>query len=263
MQTIFVSSVGQAQGNDYVVNLVHPIKRVKRVELLYAQVPNSLYNLTVDGGASSISISTQSPAHSETYTIVPGFYSGAQLATEITSTIYSNSGVTCTYLAAEGKFVFTRSTDLVSITFNTTGIRTILGMPSGSITPSSSTRYGGLYVKSTVMANLTAADNIFLDIMELRNVVTEGARSPTQSQQLDGVTVPGVSARTFAIIPLDVPPGSTKTFKTASDYSFVVEFQYPVMTIDRLTVKWTDMFGATVNFNGMNNNSFMLKFYTI
>ena len=59
---------------------------------------------------------------------------------------------------------------------------------------------------------------------------------------------------------MDVPGGFIKNFKEGSDYRQYIEYDYPVVKLDRLTVRWVDKQGNLVNFNGYNNNAFTLRF---
>jgi hypothetical protein len=62
------------------------------------------------------------------------------------------------------------------------------------------------------------------------------------------------------MIPMDVPGGSIKNYKETSDYKQYVEYDYPIVKLDRLTVRWVDKNGQLLNFNGFDNNAFTLRF---
>ena len=99
-----------------------------------------------------------------------------------------------------------------------------------------------------------------MDIEELRTPLNEEAVG------LDGGTLGTFSGqvmtRSFGLIPLDVPSGSIKNFKKYSDYDLCVNYPYPIEKLDRLTVKWVDVNGQLVNFNGLEDNSFILRLHT-
>ena len=60
---------------------------------------------------------------------------------------------------------------------------------------------------------------------------------------------------------MDVMSGSIKTFKENNDYSFSIDYPEQVTKLSKLTVNWRDINGNLVNFNGANNNSFVLKLF--
>ena len=281
---IFVSSENRDQtkypsGNNYVLHFTSPIKNVKRVELLHATVPNTIY--TLSSGTNVISVSNTSATQGEDLvqiSIPPGFYSGTGLASEITNAISNISGITTTYLTNEGKFLFTRSSnDPFSIQVNSSELRTMLGVDSGVIDSSNvTTDYQSLeidlysdnlryrdkdFIKSTRVGNLHPSEGIFLDIEELRTNLNEDAL-PQVSNEVGFFTGQNIR-RTFGLIPLDVNGGDIKRFKKSSDYDFAIDYPYPIQSIDRLTVSWMGKNGTPVDFQGYNDNSFLLRFHTI
>jgi hypothetical protein len=60
-------------------------------------------------------------------------------------------------------------------------------------------------------------------------------------------------------VTLDVISGSVKTFKENGDYSLSVQYPHVVELLSRLTIRWVDINGNPVIFNGAENNSFMLR----
>jgi len=70
------------------------------------------------------------------------------------------------------------------------------------------------------------------------------------------------SAASFAMIAMDVPSGSIKTFKENTDY--IVSNYYPsrIDKLSRLTIRWLDINGLPVAFNGLENNSFTLRIHS-
>ena len=62
---------------------------------------------------------------------------------------------------------------------------------------------------------------------------------------------------------MDVTGGAVKRFKKFSDYDMSIEYTNPIRKLERLTVKWVDKNGQLLNFNGLNDNSFILRFHTL
>jgi hypothetical protein len=54
-----------------------------------------------------------------------------------------------------------------------------------------------------------------------------------------------------------------KRFKKSSDYDIVVDFPYPIQSLDRITINWVDIYGQLINFNGLNANACLLRFHVI
>lgn len=70
------------------------------------------------------------------------------------------------------------------------------------------------------------------------------------------------AATTFAMIHMDVPSGTIKTFKENSDYTVSNYYPSRVDKLSRLTVRWLDINGLPVAFNGLENNSFTLRIHS-
>ena len=70
------------------------------------------------------------------------------------------------------------------------------------------------------------------------------------------------SATSFAMIHMDVPSGNIKTFKEKTDY--VISNFYPsrVDKLSRLTIRWLDINGLPIAFNGLENNCFTLRIHS-
>ena len=265
VRQLFVSSENRdttlyPSGNSYTLHITEPIKDIARVELLYASVPNTLYNLS-NVSSNVIDISgTQ-------FNIPPGFYGASALATELTYSINTDTGITVQYLPAEGKFLFTK-TGSFTVTVLSPELATMLGMDSATAASNTvpyynNTRYQGKYwVKSARVANLAPNEGIFLDIHELRTMYNEDALSLDRNGTFITYSGQNVS-RTFGMIPMDVTAGAIKHFKKATDYDFAVDYTNPIRKLDRLQIQWVDRRGRPVNFNGLEDNSFMLRFYTL
>jgi hypothetical protein len=106
-------------------------------------------------------------------------------------------------------------------------------------------------------------DYIWLDIKEFRTPFTSDAHKLILNPQGVYTTTSNTSARSFAIIPMDVPSGSIKAFKEASDYPIHVSFPSRLDSLDRLTISWIDRSGKPLNFHGLDVNSFTLRIHTV
>ena len=62
---------------------------------------------------------------------------------------------------------------------------------------------------------------------------------------------------------MDVSSGSIKRFKKSSDFDSEVVFPYTIKKLDKITVNWVNINGQLINFNGLNDNSFLLRFHVI
>lgn len=278
-KNIFVSSENRdtelyPHGNNYTLVITHPVHQIKRVELLHASVPNTIYNIS--DGTNVIGMSNTASTGDltrTTFSIPSGFYSGPGLAQELTFAMNSTTDVTVTYLTNEGKFLFARTGNDFSLETLTQEMSRALGFsnatPINSTSVSSETdteislyannsRYAGKeFVKSSSIANLNPHEGIFLDIDELRTNNNEDA------VKWSGNTYIGKNiSRTFGLIPMDVNGGEIKRYKKTSDYDFAIDYPYPIQSLSKLTVRWVDKNGDTVNFNGFDDNSFLLRFHT-
>ena len=278
VRQVFVSSENRDQnkyphGNAYTLHLTHPIKDIHKVELLYAAVPNVIYNLK--DGSNVITISTDTGSNTYTFSLTPGFYNSSTLATELTQTIGKRTSVSVRYISPIGKFLFVRATGDFQITVNSPALRSMLGINvqvgiSSTFTHTTTNdgpvplyngheRYSGYhYIQSNIIVDLAPKEGIFLDIHELRTIFNEDALAIT------GNTYTGHNiSRTFGMIPIDVVAGGIKHFKKASDYDFYVDYVNPIRSLDRLTIEWVDRRAKRVEFNGLEDNSFMLRFHTL
>jgi hypothetical protein len=249
-------------GNSYTLFLQTPVHNIERVELVSAKVPNTIYNLT--SGSNVLQFSGTSNV-----SFNPGFYSTCSIVDTFNNSAQV-SNVLMTYLDAEGKFIFTGNVS--SLTTRTQEIADILGLPLGTTTssPIASNRvYQGLfptanaYVVSNNIVSLEMNDYIWLDIEEFRTPLTTDARKLVLNPQGVYTTTSNTSARSFAIIPLDVPSGGIKAFKEETDYKVSVEFPSRLDSLDRLTIKWLDRNGVPLNFRGLDINSFTLRVVTV
>ena len=289
IKNVFVTSENRdttlyPNGNTYTLYLTNPIKNIKKVELLYASVPNTLFNLTSNANFISFSntITQQTTIDKLTsFSIAQGFYGASGLATEITNAVGNTAAITTTYLNNEGKFLFTRATGTgpFSMAINTAEAAGLLGFQTsvvGSVINSSNvafqtsttvpiysdnTSYRGLeFIKSAKIADLNVAEGVFLDVEELQTICNENADKLTGNLDTTSGQTP---SRSLGIIPLDVVSGSVKKFKKATDYDLAVSYVYPIQKINKLTVRWLDKSGKVVSFGGSDDNSFLLRFHVI
>jgi hypothetical protein len=65
------------------------------------------------------------------------------------------------------------------------------------------------------------------------------------------------------MIHMDVPSGYVKTFKEKSDYTISTKYPTRVDKLSRLTIRWLDINGLPVAFNGLENNSFTLRIHSL
>ena len=282
IKQVFVSSENRDKdrypyGNSYTLHITEPIKDIHHVELLYASVPNTIYNLP--DGTDVIQFSNLVSEIGDpltTFSIPPGFYNVLELENQLNDTISNITGITVSYQPAEGKYLFKRpisdgnfgmkvtSNDLATMLgfdYNIRENSTNVAVSSGLTIPlySDNIRYVDQeWIKSKRIIDLKSNEEIFLDIEELRTPYTEDAKSIT------GNTYSGQNiTRTFGLIPMDADVGDIKNFKKSTDYDFSVEYTNPIRRLDRLTVNWVNRFGQRVSFNGAENNSFMLRFHTL
>lgn len=271
-------------GNSYTLHLTTPIKHVKRVELLHASIPNTLFNLT--DGTGVIGLSNAITPHTTqpllTYFSIPkGFYSAPAIANEISNAVSNNTNISMAYIVAEGKFMFSRDDDtpftLWSNTaelshllgFNSSNTQTLINSSNVAVSTgldiplySDNLQYVGKdFIKSDHVANLAPNEGVFLDILEFRSNSNEDAVA-LDGGQLGTYSGQNIS-RSFGLIPMDVSSGAIKRFDKNSDYDFAIDYPHPIDSLSRLTVRWVDKNGQLLDFNGQNDNSFLLRFYTV
>jgi hypothetical protein len=212
--------------NSYVLNLKNPIRGPVKVDLVSARVPNTLYNITVGSNVITYSNGTHE-------SIQPGFYTSQ-------TTISSNF----MYVPSQGKYQYTPSNQNVTATLNTDEISRVLGFPSG--VPITNNQY------SSNVADFSLNEYVFIDIEEFRNPFFNDAKS----LPYDGLNADNM----FAVIPMDVGPNEVKSFKEFSDYSISVNV--PPQNLSRLTIRWYDKNLNLINFQGYENNGFVLRVHT-
>jgi len=277
-KNIFVASENRdtglyPSGNSYSLTLTHHIKFIKRVELLHASVPNTIFNIT--NGTDVIDVS------GNTYSLPSGFYSATGIAAELTNTLQNNTDISVIFMSNEAKFVFYKASTISSggtafnITAGTNEFAKVMGLPppgttliatepaipSGASVPLGSGHLlydGKEFIKTPGVAQMHPHEGVFLDIEELRTNNNEDA-VPLTGNTYSGQNI----SRSFALIPLDVNSGEIKRFNKNTDYDFAIDYPYPIQSLSKLTVRWLDNKGKQVNFNGYEDNSFLLRFHTL
>ena len=253
-------------GNSYTMHLTNPIHDITRVELIQASVPNVIQNLP--DGTNVISLD------GSTFSLPNGFYSANGLAAEVQNAIEPVTNVSVTYLSNEGKYLFSRPTadpnGNFTLTLSST-LATLMGFTSTSAgtsapvandTPpttfalyANNDRYQTTtFLKSDQLVNLTADNYIYLDVAELNTSRMQ------QAQKIETNSFStSASQNNFGPIVLDVSSGAIKHFSETSDYIYAVDYYPPISQLSRVTVRWRKTNGTPINFQGLNENSFMLK----
>ena len=258
-------------GNSYTMHMMNPIRDVTRVELIQASVPNVIQNV-VDG-SNIIQVSNLETNSLHTFSIPNGFYSATGLGAEIQNAINPVSGIDVTYLSNEGRYVFLRSSaysafDLKPSStlanlmgFSDTSTRTAVEVQDLSNAAATFPLYANndryrenFFIKSDQLVNLTADNYVFLDVNELNN----GRMHQAQKIEANSFST-SASQNNFGPIVMDVSSGGIKHFSETNDYSYGVDFYPPISQLSRITVRWRKSDGSLINFQGLNENSFMLK----
>jgi hypothetical protein len=239
--------------------LTDQVKNVTRVDLISAKVPNTIWNLT--GSTNVLMFNTTS------MNLSPGFYSASGIQHEIQSRLPAGSNIT--WLSNEGKFFF-QSTSAFTLTVNDESLATMLGFQKSNVYTSDLVFNDPVYkqvlpisdffLKSKTIVEFSMNQFLFLDVQELRNPRMVEALALAR----DGSgTYSGKNARnTFAMVPMNVNSGCSKTFTENGDYIVSIDYPQPIEKLSRLTITWTDETGKIVNFNGHETNSFVLRFWT-
>lgn len=265
-RTIYVDSKNRdtgvwPSGSNYVLHLTDVVHNVSRVDLVAAKVPNTLYNL--NSGSNVLTFSNISGLSN--VSVSPGFYSAYGIQADLTSS--SNASVIYQYLPDEGKFLL-YSNVAFTVTVNSSELGRMMGLPTGlHVATAASTwpvyslnpvTYAGMYlIKSQTIVDLSVNEFIFLDIEELRTPTALDAKAMNQNGTYSGAS----ARRSFASIQMDVGSGCVKNFKECHDYRVSVFYPEPINSIDRLTIGWYDKDGHPLNFEGYDNNAFVLRFY--
>ena len=258
-------------GNSYTMHLTNPIHDITRVELVQASVPNVIQN--VPDGSDIIQVSNLENNSLHSFSIPNGFYSASGLGAEIQNAINPVTGIDVTYLSNEGKYAFLRSNTYSAFDlkpsallanlmgFSDTSTRTAVEVSDLSNVTATFPLYANndryrenFFIKSDQLVNLTADNYVYLDINELNNGRMH------QAQKIDANSFStSASQNNFGPIVLDVSSGGIKHFSETNDYIYGVDFYPPISQLSRVTVRWRKSDGIPINFQGLNENSFMLK----
>lgn len=231
-------------GNNYVLHLLNPIKNAIRVDLVSAKIPNSMYNLT--NGSNVLS--------SPMISLSNGFYSSQSLVYELNQRL-NTSIEKFEYISSEGKFIYLTNYSTGLLTVNSSEFAKMVGLDvkTYTVSPLDTSICGFSYgVKSQRVIDLSLNEFVFLDIEEFRTPFFDDAKSLPFS---------GINAgNMFAAIPMDVPSTSVKTFKENTDY--FMSMNIAPQNLSRLTIHWYDKNLQSLNFQGYENNGFILRVHT-
>ena len=258
-------------GNSYTMHLTNPIHDITRVELVQASVPNVIQN--VPDGSDIIQVSNLENNSLHSFSIPNGFYSASGLGTEIQNAINPVTGIDVTYLSNEGKYAFLRSNTYSAFDlkpsallanlmgFSDTSTRTAVEVSDLSNATATFPLYANndryrenFFIKSDQLVNLTADNYVYLDINELNN----GRMHQAQKIEANSFST-SASQNNFGPIVLDVSSGGIKHFSETNDYIYGVDFYPPISQLSRVTVRWRKTDVTPINFQGLNENSFILK----
>jgi len=258
-------------GNSYTMHMMNPIRDITRVELIQASVPNVIQNVVDGTDIIQVSNLVNNSLHS--FSIPNGFYSATGLGAEIQNAINPVSGIDVTYLSNEGRYAFLRSNAYSAFVlkpsallanlmgFNDTSTRTAVEVQDLSNATATFPLYANndryrenYFIKSDQLINLTADNYVYLDINELNN----GRMHQAQKIEANSFST-SASQNNFGPIVMDVSSGGIKHFSETNDYSYGVDFYPPISQLSRVTVRWRKTDGSLINFQGLNENSFMLK----
>lgn len=131
------------------------------------------------------------------------------------------------------------------------------------------------YAVGNQVANPILAGQAIITAITGSNVTVQYDPQPFPSLAVNDVfaAIPGqttsyqtyqgsTSSSSFAMIAMDVPSGTIKTFKENTDYNISNYYPSRIDSLPRLTIRWLDINGLPVAFNGLDNNSFTLRIYS-
>jgi hypothetical protein len=200
--------------SDFRLKLPRPILAGERYELIYAQIPQTVYNL--DSNNNSFVLNDGSP---NALAIPPGFYTANTIVTELQTQLNAVSALTFTVAFSETsqKITITASGPF---TVNMNGV----GSPLGFITTTgSATSHTG----GTIL-NLETTDSLFIHVNEIR--------------QIDYIQ----GGSTFAI-PSNVNQLQVIDYNERSGFRQTITFNNPCSV---LTIRLTDSENRVVDLNG-------------
>ena len=251
-------------GNVYTMFIQDPIKLVTQVDLVAAVLPNTMYNVTNPNVFTVNGTSVK---------IDPGFYSACSLTNSLNN---NQTLVNFDVLEGQGKIIASNVSTTGSFTFTNVSseFSNVTKIPNNasSFQPGSElTQFmnNQVIISNNVFDFHTTGNFVFLDIDELRppypidavNYSSPYKPGVVKDDTTSNAFVFSQSFRKFATIPMDTDSGTLKHFKENSDYKISVKYPVPIDKIDRLTIRWLDTNGNILNFNGAEQNSFILRFH--
>lgn len=231
-------------GNSYVLEFTTPLKDVVKVDLVSAKLPNCMYNLN-DGSNVFATYRTVSS------NLLPGYYSAQTLVEEMNKRIDTNHEQIY-YSQFEGKLYYLTDKSDGTFTVYSEELAKMFGIESNVTYTVSHLEVPILdyyyAVKSKKIVDFSLNEYVFLDIEEFRNPFFNTLSSKSAGNM-------------FAVIPVDVVSGQIKTFKETTDYVMTQNTTHR-MNLSKLTVRWYDKNFKLINFQGFDNNAFVLRVYT-
>ena len=245
------SKVPNGNHSEYKVYLKTPITDIVRVELVSADIPVVVPNIT------SINHTFTFEENGITLTLkVPvGTYSETELCIELQRLMNLKSkvggGYIISYLRYRGKIrIFPSNQNVTSLRVVESPIASLLGFTkeqslaskfdSGNVDPSDNFYENCLISDSFI--NLNSESCIYLSIQELNRGYTD--------LSYDGRNVEGLTH--FGKIYTNVPVGTFKSFNTDDDAPVFSEYTgNPLKRLDTLTIKWYDSKFQVLPFQGI------------
>ena len=230
-------------GNTYSVFLTNPLKNIRKVDLVSATVPNSMFNYSNTVTPYFLTVVTGAITYNAN--LYSGFYQASTLASELPNT-NSIGGISITFNPSDGKFIFYNSSTFTISTLSSQAAQ-LLGIPANTTLTSflnSGTTADPAYISNTVLAgkyiikspnvcDFTANEMVFLDIEEFRTQrMNLGSKLTGYLSNVNStlsnvfMPTPTSAAHAIATIPMDVVSGSIKAFKEQTDYGMGVVFPH-------------------------------------
>lgn len=214
---------------EYTFNLRDPFKGVRKMQLVAASVPRTMFN--VYGSFNGYFSILFAGPETDDIVIPDGYYTGTQLAAEITTQLAAGGTeaalTTVTFDSDTGKFTWTNSaaTVITSITASVFSAR-VLGLEATTTDPSNDL----IIVYAPAAAAFTGPNVIQLNYPEYLLM-----KFQVQEQGSGGNVKSHDSDYTY-IIPMPVAYGETAELREGSDF-LQTDF-IPVDTADNFVVKW-------------------------
>ena len=113
-------------GNSYTLYLSTPIKDITKVELMYASIPNTVYNVNNGSNVIGFTDTSNITGNCVMCTLPVGFYGTCSMAGAVYDATQYFSNVSCSFIMSEGKFFFTRPTSF-TMNVETQELASLLG----------------------------------------------------------------------------------------------------------------------------------------